>query len=195
MNLNKIILISLLSLSCLSHGQINQCYISYSGTKKLNVKGADKLPKTAAISRELKSDSGIVEVSRIAGYRVLYYNKKKAPFVNLKVEKSAKGEYETDKKHLLWNLQYLGKNSSGLESKEVTEYEVNGYIIYGINRSSIEKGSNLGTYIMFPGSDITVYFYFNNLKPKHRTIKSLDGFKKVRDLFFEEYTEHINACL
>ena len=160
----------------------------------MTAKTPDKLPESSAKPRDVKTEDGMKSVSRDTGYRVLYLNNKNVPFVNLKVEQSSEDSYEVDKKNLIENLGYLIKNSSGMKSKDVIELEFNGQEIYGLSRNSIEKGSTLGTFIMFPGNNIVVYFYFNNLKPEYRNFKSLKDYEKQRDKFMDEYTKHINTC-
>ncbi len=188
------LLIGLISFTYGQTKRIDNCYISFKGIKNLNPKTADKLPRSAATPREVKTEVGMKNVSRNAGYRVLYLNNKNVPFVNLKVEQSSEGFYDSDKENLIKNLRYLIKNSSGMKSKDVIELEFNGQKIYGLSRNSIEKGSTLSTFIMFPGNDIIVYFYFNNLKPDYRNFKSLKDYEKQRDKYIDEYTKHLNNC-
>ena len=187
-------LIGLTNLTYAQTKTIDNCFISFQGVKNLNTKTPDQLPESAAKPREVKTEDGVKSVSRNAGYRVLYLNKKKVPFVNLKIEQSSEGSYKTDKENLIENLRYLIKNSSGMKSKEVIELEFNGHKIYGLSRNSIEKESTLSTFIMFPGNDAVVYFYFNNLKPEYRNFKSLKDYEKQRDDFIDLYTKHINNC-
>ncbi len=124
----------------------------------------------------------------------MYSNEKKAPFVNLKVELSDKKSYDKDQKNLIKNLKYLISHSTGIESKDLIELEFNGYKAYGLSRGSIESGSTLGTFVMFPGNGITVYFYFNNLTPEYRNFESLEDYKKQHDRFIDEYTKHLTTC-
>lgn len=173
---------------------INNCYLNFEGVKNLSAKHYDKLPASVAKPREVKTEDGIKSVSRIAGYRVLYHNSYKVPFVNLKIEQSSNSSYKSDKIHLIGNLRYLISNSTGMKSEEVIELEFNGHKIFGLSRNSIDKGRTLSTFIMFPGNDIIVYFYFNNLKPEFRNFESLADFEKQRDNFINEYTKHINDC-
>jgi hypothetical protein len=174
--------------------KIDSCYITFKGTKNLTAKTPDQLPESAAKPRELKTKDGIKSVSRNAGYRVLYLNNNNVPFVNLKVEQSSEGFYAEDQKNLIENLRYLIKNTSGMKSKDVIELEFNGHKVYGVSRNTIEKGNTLGTFIMFPGNDAIVYFYFNNMKPEFRNFKSLKDYEKQRNKFMDEYTKHINIC-
>jgi hypothetical protein len=173
--------------------EIGKCFISFTTATNLTAATPERLPETAEKVRTVKTDEGDVEVTRIDGYRIFYNNNKKAPFVNLKVELSDPNSYETDKKRLLDNLKYLNAHSSGMETKELIELNFNGYKISGLS-GSIEAGSTLGIFIMHPGNDVTVYFYFNNLKPELRNFESVEDHKKQRDKFFEEYTKYLTTC-
>ena len=188
------ILVAILLFSFTIKNEIGQCYISFKTATGLTAAEPDRLPETSEKVRTVKTDNGEVDVTRIDGYRVLYNNEKKAPFVNLKVELSEKNSYNKDQKNLIDNLKYLNSNSAGMETKDLIELNFNGYKIYGLSRGTIEKGSTLGTFIMFPGNGITVYFYFNNLTPEYRNFESIDDYKKQRDKFIDEYTKYLTTC-
>jgi hypothetical protein len=196
---SKLITLSILLLTTLFIGfankyEIKPCFISFKTATNLTAADPDRLPETAEKSRTVKTDKGEVEVTCIDGYRILYNNAKKAPFVNLKVELSEKKSYSKDQEKLIANLKYLNSNSTGMETPELIELEYNGYKIYGLSRGSIEKGSNLGTFIMFPGDGIIVYFYFNNMKPEFRNFESVEDYKKQRNNFIDEYTRYLTTC-
>lgn len=153
-----------------------------------------RLPENAEKSRLVLTENGEVEVSRIDGYRVLYNNKKKVPFVNLKVEVSEADSYGSDTVAILNNLRYLNSKGKNMETKDLIEINYNGYRIYGLSRNGIEEGSILGSFVMFPGETVTVYFDFNNLKPEVRNFKSLEDYKTQRNQFFGAYTNHLKSC-
>jgi hypothetical protein len=181
-------------LSFTSKNEIDSCYISFKAAKNLTITEPDRLPETSQKARVVKTDNGEVEISRIDGYRVLYHNNKNAPFVNLKVELSEKESYSNDQKNLIDNLKYLNSHSTGMETDDLIELDFNGYKIYGLSRASIEAGSTLGTFVMFPGDGVIVYFYFNNMKPEYRNFENVNDYKKQRDQFINDYTKHLNKC-
>lgn len=181
-------------LSFVTKNEIGQCYISFDNATNLIVTDPDRLPETSEKVRTVTTDNGEVEVTRIDGYRVLYNNENKVPFVNLKIELSEEKSYEKDKRNLLENLKYVNSNSQNMETKDLIELEFNGCKIYGFSRTTIEKGSILGTFVMFPGNGVTVYFYFNNMKQEFRNFESVDDYKKQRDRFIIEYTKHLKTC-
>jgi hypothetical protein len=174
--------------------EIGQCYISFKTATNLTVSDPERLPGTSENVRIVKTDKGEVEVTRIHGYRVLYNNDKKVPFVNLKVELSKNGSYDSDQKNLLDNLIYLNSHSQNMETKDLIELEFNGYKVYGFSRAAIDTGAILGTFVMFPGNGVIVYFYFNNMKPEYRNFESVDDYKKQRDRFMDEYTKYLKTC-
>lgn len=183
-----------LLLSFTIKNEIGKCFISFKNATNLTAADPERLPETPEKTRALKTDNGEVEVTRIDGYRVLYNNEKKAPFVNLKVELSENKSYDKDKQNLLDNLKYLNSHSQNMETKDLIELEFNGYKVYGFSRATIEAGNTLGLFIMFPGNGVTVYFYFNNMKPEYRNFESVDDYKKQRDQFMDEYTKHLKTC-
>jgi hypothetical protein len=188
------IILTTLLVSFTTKNEIGRCYISFKTSANLTVADPEQLPETSDKVRTLKTDNGEVEVTRIDGYRVLYSNDKKASFVNLKVELSEKKAYDKDQKNLLDNLKYLNSHSQNMETKDLIELEFNGYKVYGFSRTTIETGSTLGTFVMFPGNGVTVYFYFNNMKPEYRNFESVDDYKRQRDRFIDEYTKHLKTC-
>jgi len=174
--------------------EISKCFLSFKTANSLTAAEPDRVPESSEKVRTVKTENGEVEVSRIDGYRVLYNNEKKVPFVNLKVELSDPAAYETDKTRLIDNLKYLNVHSTGMETKELVELNFNGYKISGLSRGTIETGSTLGIFIMFPGDGVTVYFYFNNLKPEVRNFESVEDYKIQRDKFLDDYTKHLTTC-
>jgi hypothetical protein len=181
-------------LSFTSKKEIENCLISFTNASNLTATIPDRLPEASEKARKLNTEEGEVEITRLDGYRVLYNNDKKVPFVNLKVELSDEKSYKSDQKGLIENLKYLNSHSSEMETKDIIELKFNGYKIFGLSRKTIERGSILGTFIMFPGNNVTVYFYFNNLKPEFRNFESVEDYKKLRDKFMDEYTRYLIDC-
>jgi hypothetical protein len=174
--------------------EVKPCFLSFNKASGLKMNPPERMPEENDHTRKLPTDRGELDITIADGYRILYLNKKHAPFVNLKVELSAPENYEADKRIVLDNLKYLNANSAGMESKDLLELSYNGYKIYGLSRAGIENGSTLGTFVMFPGDNTIVYFYFNNLKPGYRTFENVDEYKSLRNDFIGEYTAYIKQC-
>lgn len=188
------ILLATFLISFTSTNEITPCYISFKTATNLTAASADRLPESPEKVRIVPTAAGQVQVTRTDGYRILYNNNKKAPFVNLKVELSEQKAYNQDKKNLIDNLKFLNSHTTGMETKDLIELEFNGIKVYGLSRATIETGSTLGTFIMFPGNGVTVYFYFNNMKPEYRNFESVSDYKKQRDRFMNEYTKYLKTC-
>lgn len=182
-------------LSFIDRYQIDSCYISFKTATGLVTATPERISKNSEMARTVKTEDGEVEVTRIDGYRVVYSNEKNAQFVNVKAELSKKNAYLIDQKKLVDNLNYMNAKSPGMETKAIMELEFNEFKIFGLNRGSIESGNTLGTFVMFPGDGVTIYFYFNNSKPEDRSFQTFDDYKKQRDRFFEEYTRYLKTCL
>ena len=194
LTLFSIILVIGLLLGFTSKNEIGKCYISFKTATNLSSAEPERLPQSSEKVRVVKTDHGEVEITRIDGYRVLYNNDKQATFVNLKIELSEKKSYTSDQKGLVDNLKYLISHSPGME-KDLIELEFNGYKVFGISREKIvSSNSTLGIFVMFPGNNVTVYFYFNNLNPELSNFDGVDDYKKQRDKFIDEYTKYLTTC-
>ena len=196
MKIKNIMLLSVLTcglFSCAFKIEIKDCYISYTGSKKLTAALPERLPKSST-PRQITINTGEVEISVMDGYRILYNNVKSHAFVNLKVELSEPKSYGRDTLNVLANLQYLNSSGSDMESKDLIQLSYNGYKIYGLSRSAIEKGNTLGVFALFPGDDVIVYIYFNNLEPEYRNFENLLEYKTERNEFLGNYTYHLKSC-
>ena len=197
MRASGLLSLAFLAIACFSFSpgpnQIDGCFINFNKASRLSDKSPERLPETAEKVRQLQTGTGNIEVSRIDGYRILYINKKKAPFVNVKVELSDPKQYSSDTTNILENLKFLNAQGTNME-KDLVQLNYNGYHIYGISRSTIETGSIRGSFVMFPGNGVTVYFDFNNARPEFRTFENIEDYKSQRNVFLAEYTNHLNKC-
>lgn len=173
--------------------EIGNRFISFTNPSNLTATAPGRLPATSEKVRTVMTDNGEVRVTRIDGYQILYINSKKAPFVKLKVELSEKDCYDKDKKNLIENLTYLASHTPEMESKNIIELEFNGCKVYGVSRSTILSGNILGSFVMFPGEGVSVFFDFQNTKPEFRCFASVEDYKKQRDKFMDEYTKYLIA--
>src|SRR5438067_2201429 len=130
----SIFLFAIALMSFIREDEISKCFLTYRGPKGLTMQTPERLPETSDKFRELKTTYGDIKITRIDGYRVLYVNEKKAPFVNLKVELSDAKYYSTDTIGLINNLNWLSSVSAGLKTKGIIDTTFNGYKIYGVSR-------------------------------------------------------------
>ena len=132
------VLLTIAFFSFKSKNEINNCYVSFKNATNLKADKPDQRPGNAGNFRTVNTAYGDVEVTSVEGFRILYNNNKKVPFVNLKVELSDPDSYETDQKKIIDNLKYLNSGSPGMESEELVELTFNGYKISGLSRASIK---------------------------------------------------------
>jgi len=193
----KAFLISIVAVaffSFISKDEIKNYYLSYKRSKTLTAAAPERIPKDAPKFRRVNVKDRWAEISVMDGYRILYNNKKGAPFVNLKVELSNPKQYAKDTANLLENLTYLNLQSKEMETKSLIKLKFNGYRIYGMSQNNIVNGTTLGTFVMFPGNNTIIYFYFNNLKPEYRNFENLTEYKTQRNGFMGNYTGYLKNC-
>ncbi|MCC8411078.1 hypothetical protein LJ707_19210 [Mucilaginibacter sp. UR6-1] len=194
-----VILIALLTLIVLCaftpQDGIKQCYLSFKKTGNLKAQPAEKLPADAEKTRALATGTGETTITITDGYRILYNNKKKAPFVNMKVELSQPENYEQDKKNVLANLNYLNAQSTGMETTgKLLEIDYNGYKVFGLSRAGINEAQTLGIFVIFPGDNTIIYLYFNNIEADKSHFKTVAEYQGYRNEFIGEYTAHLANC-
>ncbi|MCD8742258.1 hypothetical protein LT679_16740 [Mucilaginibacter roseus] len=174
---------------------IKPCYLSLKKAGDLKAGTADRLLADADKTRMLVTEAGEVPITVTEGYRIIYNNKKKAPFVNLIVELSKPENYEQDKKNVLANLSYLNAQTTGMETTgKLLELDYNGYKAYGLSRAGISEGETLGTFVIFPGDNMIIYIYFNNIEPAKGHFKNAAEYQGYRNDFIGQYTAHLAKC-
>jgi hypothetical protein len=192
-NVLSTLLLAALFLSATPKGKIEEYYISFNALTDLTPAEPDMILKNAEKYKIVNTNLGEVKVTRLEGYKITYNTKQKLPSVNLKVELSDKKSYEKDKMNLINNIRFISANNEGMESSEMIELESNGYKVYGYSKTAIDKVGTLGTFVMFPGDNVVVYFEFNNISTESAFFKTTADYKKQREAFIQEYTKHIKA--
>ncbi|GAA4340762.1 hypothetical protein GCM10023149_52470 [Mucilaginibacter gynuensis] len=174
--------------------EIKSCYLSFKNANHLKATEAVHLPDPNAKTRTIITETGEVPFVITDAYRIQYNNKYKVEFANIKIEQSSPESYAANKNNLLNSLKFINKNSTGMETTDLIELSYNGYKIYGINRESIDDGSNLGTFVLFPGDNTIVYVYFTNQPKNKRSFKTREEYLDQRNTFLGEYTAHLMNC-
>lgn len=198
-NQNPLIILLLALLGSLPAGSasargIDACYLSFRDATGLSLVKTDHLPPQAEKFRLIKTDSGEAQISRLDGYRIIYHNVFDAEFVNIKVEQSDPDLYAIDTQLILRHFVYMNSHSRNMETSMLIRLDVDGYTLWGVNRDGVDNENNIGTYVMFPGNGVVVYFYFNRIDPDYRRYNTLAEFKTLRDQFIKEYVRYIRGC-
>lgn len=177
------------------HSDIKPCYLSFKKAHDLKAQPAEHIPETISKTRMLATETGEVPITITDAYLVTYNNKKKAPFVDMKIELYKPEDYEQNKKNVLASLLYTNAQATGMElTGKLIELNYNGYTAYGFSRADINKGHLLGKFVIFPGDNIIVYLSFKNIDPNKSHFKTATEYKAYRNDFIGEYTAHIAAC-
>ncbi len=188
-----IIFLSSAALGFTPKNEIGNRFISFTSPSSLTASTPGRLPANSEKVRTVMTEKREVQISRVDGYLIMYVNNKKASFVNLKVELSDENCYAKDKENILESLRYLTNRTPEMETKQIIELEFNGYKIYGVSRSTIMSGNVLGSFVMFPGNGVSVFFDFLNAKPEFRNFANVEEYKKQRDKFMDEYTKFLKT--
>ena len=185
------LLLAIVFLSAAPKSKIEPFFITFNTTEKLKPSEPDVIQKDAEKFKIVETDLGGVKVTRLEGYKITYNTEQKLAAVNLKVELSDKKSYEKDQMNLINNLRFMNSNLKEVEEKDIIELEYNGYKVFGYSSASVGKIGALGSFVMFPGDGVVVYFDFYNISPESALFKTVDQYKKQRTAFLEEYTKFV----
>jgi len=95
--------------------------------------------------REVQTRNGAARVSTVDGYRLTLYKDSTAPLVNLKVEKSADGQFDADRETVLAYMElFSDTRSAGASALEVTRQD--GVEVMALNQPGIDSGGPLSFY-------------------------------------------------
>jgi len=164
---------------------------SFKGYDGVHISKTDHIRGPKLTTRQIPTSKGLVKVSRLSGTRIIYVNNENVPFVNIKVETSSENDYSSNQKKLLEYFNHIASGSDKIENKKVAKISMNGYTLYGFTNSDINNVNIISSFIFFPKKNLTVFVDFNSINaPKN--YKNLSEFKKLRDLFLENYTLFIS---
>lgn len=130
-------------------------------------------------------------VSRTDGYRVMLDYNQPDYFANLRVDRAQSEGFVEDQAVLLRWLNFLNSERVDSETGAPTETVINGFKVYSINRTTIEKDEIATSLFFDEANKIYVTIYFLTQRPQFRNFKTLDEWKALRDKFLEKYT----ACV
>jgi hypothetical protein len=136
--------------------------------------------------REITIGPESLRVSVVDGYRLLYaYQGADVPFANVKVERSAPGEYAADKA-ILVRMQQSMPAADKVTYRSLT---LNGMEVHGVDKPTIDVGGTVGAYVMFADPrQVVVSVYLLNQGPTHRKFNDLQSYQALRDRFLDDLT-------
>jgi hypothetical protein len=175
--------------------EIGRCFISFNDATNLRATEPEKLGAPLEKLRNLATRKVEENVVRKDGYSIQFYNEQHVWFVNLKIELFEEDVYDVVKKTILANLDYAASLPGNIKTNQSVELEFNDYKFYGMSLQGLNAGKMLGSFVMFPGDGVILYFNFNNIRPEARHFNSIKEYEELRDKFFDAYTEHLKSCM
>jgi hypothetical protein len=164
-----------------------QCRLE-GGLAPIAVERAPNLP----MARPIDTSSGRKTVSVADGYRVMLAFPNTDPFVNLKIERSALGQYSSDKEGVLEQMQYMSANAAN-GATEFKRSVKRGIDVAELNRPDF-KGGVISFYTLFDDKkSIIATAYILNQEADRRAFKDMADFRSRRDKFIQNYVSCMAA--
>ena len=153
----------------------------------LTVTSVDRAPNLPMI-RSVETASGTKRVSVADGYRIMLAFPNTDPFVNLKVEVSVSGQYASDKRAVLEQMETMAAGARGVTMK-VERSVINGVEVAALNNPTLEA-SGLSFYSLFDDRrEMIVTAYILNQRPERRAFRDMASYQRLRDAFVQEYVQ------
>jgi len=154
------------------------------GLASTSVDRAPNLP----MARSVETTSGPKRVSVADGYRLMLAYPNTDPFVNLKVEVSVPGQYASDKRAVIEQMETMAAGARGVSMK-VERSTTNGVEVAALNNPTLEA-SGLSFYSLFDDRrEMIVTAYILNQRPERRAFQDMASYKKLKDAFVAEYVQ------
>jgi hypothetical protein len=152
---------------------------------ELHAASRDRLPARVT-SRTVDTAQGPMQVSRADGYRLMLYRQSKEPLVNLKIERSAHGQFVADRSAVLAQMDKIAADSKGsLPVERTTQGSID---IAGINA----RGAVISFYSLFDAATGTIATaYILNQPAQARDYASAAEYLALRDRFIGA----LGACM
>lgn len=149
---------------------------------EFRVASSARLPATKQF-REVQTRNGAAKISTVDGYRLMLHRDSKAPLVNLKVEKSADGQFEQDRDAVLAYMElFSDTRGEGANPLEVTRQE--GVEIMALNQPGIDGGGPLSFYsFAHQASGVIGTAYILAQPPAIREFRNYAEYTSLRDRF------------
>lgn len=149
---------------------------------EFRVASSARLPATKQF-REVQTRHGAARVSTVDGYRLMLHKGSQAPLVNLKMEKSADGQFEQDRAAVLAYMElFSDTRGEGAKPLEVTRHD--GVEVMALNQPGIDAGGPLSFYsFTHQASGVIGTAYILSQPPSIREFRNYAEYTSLRDRF------------
>ena len=142
------------------------------------------------LAQEIDRAADFVHPSKVVhlldGYSLHVAYKEDEPFANVKAEQLRAESYAADRQALLDALKNDAADAPNMES---TNYEANGFEVYGVSRKALDANV-LATYLVLNGKTHTATtIYLLNDYPEERKFNTIEQFRQLRDAFLKGMLE------
>lgn len=149
---------------------------------EFRVASSARLPASKQF-REVQTRNGAARVSTVDGYRLTLHKGSQAPLVNLKVEKSADGQFEQDRAAVLAYMElFSDTRGEGAKPLEVTHQD--GVEVMALDQPSIDGGGPLSFYsFTHQASGVIGTAYILSQPAPIREFRNYAEYTSLRDRF------------
>lgn len=149
---------------------------------EFRVASSARLPASKQF-REVQTRNGAARVSTIDGYRLMLHKDSPAPLVNLKVEKSADGQFEQDRAAVMAYMELFSESrGEGARPLEVTRQD--GVEVMALNQPGIDGGGPLSFYsFAHQASGVIGTAYILSQPVSIREFRNYAEYTSLRDRF------------
>lgn len=164
-----------------------QCFSS----GEFQYKNKDRLPATSK-SRTIDLVTGPVQVSTADGYRLMIYRKSASPLVNLKIERSAEGQFATDRAAIIAQATEVADGAKP-DKLQVETSTRDGIEVLAVNKPSIESAPGIISMVVLldAKSGTVATAYVMNQRKDIREFSNDAEYVAIRDRFINT----LSTCL
>ncbi|WP_058048597.1 hypothetical protein [Janthinobacterium sp. Ant5-2-1] len=105
-------------------------------------KTQDRLP-AGATTRIVKMAAGDRQISTADGYRLMLFRKSSLPFVNLKIERSAEGQFAADRETIVAQMREMAARGKLPQQLPLETDARDGVEVLGLNNASIAQAQGI----------------------------------------------------
>ncbi|MEG1325290.1 MAG: hypothetical protein RSD99_10395, partial [Janthinobacterium sp.] len=105
-------------------------------------KTQDRLP-AGATTRVVKMAAGDRQISTADGYRLMLFRKSSLPFVNLKIERSAEGQFAADRDTIVAQMREMAARGKLPQQLPLETDARDGVEVLGLNNASIAQAQGI----------------------------------------------------
>ncbi|MCC7596179.1 hypothetical protein IGS61_01685 [Janthinobacterium sp. FW305-129] len=147
-------------------------------------KTQDRLPASAT-TRVVKMAAGERRVSTADGYRLMLFRKSSLPFVNLKIERSADGQFAADRETIVAQMQQMSASSKLPHQVPLETDARQGVEVLGSNNASIAQAQGIISLysLLHAASGTVATAYLLNQPADPRDFATDAQYQALRDQF------------